>query len=188
MSLHQSALQVSPATRLAEGVESSTTLDVLVDRMRPASEHLVSSPGRARVLREGLFGHALHPILTDVPIGAWVSAALLDWTGGSRMHEASRRLVGVGNLASLPTAVTGLAEYAGLDRRSQRVASLHAVANNVALGLNTWSWFARRNEQHRLGRTLTAAALAAGGFGAFLGGHLAFTRKVGSHEPSTTGS
>lgn len=190
MSLHQPAKDVSPATRLAEAVESSTVLDPVVDRMRMGAQRLVSSPGRARLLREGLLGHAVHPVLTDVPIGAWMSAAVLDWTGGPQMRPASRRLVGLGNVASLPTAITGLAEYAGLDRESQRVASLHALVNNVALGLNTWSWFARRNEQHGLGRALTVAALASGGFGAFLGGHLAVARKIGSHDPSrhATGS
>ena len=27
-------------------------------------------------------GHALHPLLTDLPIGTWTSAVLLDWLGG----------------------------------------------------------------------------------------------------------
>lgn len=181
--MQQRTSDASPVTRLTDLIEGSTALDPLVDRMRPASESLVSAPGRAKLLRSGLFGHAVHPVLTDVPIGAWVSAAVLDWTGGPQMQPASRRLVGLGNVASLPTAVTGLAEYAGLDARAQRVASLHAVANNVALGLNIWSWYARREERHGLGRVLTVAALAAGGFGAFLGGHLAIGMKAGSHDP-----
>lgn len=183
MSSHEPDTDLSPATRLTHAVESATSLDALAASLHQGSQRLVADPGRARLLRSGLFGHALHPMLTDVPIGAWMSAALLDWTGGPRMRPASRRLVGVGNLAALPTAVTGLAEFTLLDARSQRVASAHAVANYVALGLNTWSWVARRKEQHGLGRMLTCAALAAGGAGAFLGGHLAIGRKDGSHDP-----
>jgi hypothetical protein len=37
-------------------------------------------------------GHALHPVLTDVVIGTWLSATLLDVTGSD--VAASRRLVG----------------------------------------------------------------------------------------------
>lgn len=170
-------------TRLTEGIESATGLDGLVGRIRQAAEQLVSEPGRARLLRSGPLGHALHPVLTDIPLGAWISAAVLDWTGGPQMRPASQRLVGLGNAAYLPTAVTGLAEYAGLDTRAQRVASVHAVANNVAVTLNVASWVARRNDRHGLGRALTAGALTVGAFGAYLGGHLAIGMKAGSHDP-----
>jgi uncharacterized membrane protein len=170
-------------TSLTDRLESAQGLDGLVGGIRKVADQLVSEPGRASVLRSGLVGHALHPVLTDVPLGAWISAAVLDWTGGPQMRPASRRLIGLGNAAYLPTAVTGLAEYAGLDARSQRVASVHAVANNVALGLNIASWVARRNERHGLGRLLTAGAMTVGGFGAYLGGHLAIGKRAGTHDP-----
>src|SRR5215207_9043026 len=57
-------------------------------------------------------GHALHPLLTDVPIGAWTSALLLDWIGGRGSERAADRLIGVGLAASVPTFVTGLTEWA----------------------------------------------------------------------------
>src|SRR3954452_4192110 len=53
-------------------------------------------------------GHALHPFLTDIPIGTWTSATLLDLIGGRASRPAARRLVATGVLASLPTAATGL--------------------------------------------------------------------------------
>src|SRR5919108_30564 len=34
-------------------------------------------------------GHALHPVLTDLPIGAWTSAVLLDWLGGEASRDAA---------------------------------------------------------------------------------------------------
>lgn len=99
------------------------------------------------------------------------------------MRPASQRLLALGNAAYIPTAATGLAEYAGLGRRAQRVASVHAVANNIALGLNLASWLARRGDHHGLGRLLSAGALTVGGFGAFLGGHLSIGMKAGSRDP-----
>ena len=35
-------------------------------------------------------GHALHPLLTDLPIGTWTSAVLLDWLGGGRAPRPPR--------------------------------------------------------------------------------------------------
>lgn len=183
MSLQPPNSDSSPLTGLTERIESATGLDALAGRIGHAADALVADPARAGLLRSGPLGHALHPVMTDIPLGAWISAAVLDWTGGPRMRPASQRLVALGNAAYLPTAVTGVAEFAGLDARSQRVASVHAVANNIALGLNVASWFARRSDRHGLGRVLTAGALTVGGFGAFLGGHLAIGMKAGSHDP-----
>jgi nitrite reductase/ring-hydroxylating ferredoxin subunit len=57
-------------------------------------------------------GHALHPLLTDVPIGTWTSAVLLDWLGGSRSAAAAERLIGLGLLSAVPAWVTGMQEWA----------------------------------------------------------------------------
>jgi len=43
-------------------------------------------------------GHALHPIMTDIPIGAWTSSVVLDWTGGRDSRSAADRLVLTGVL------------------------------------------------------------------------------------------
>src|SRR4051794_35882009 len=57
-------------------------------------------------------GHALHPLLTDIPIGTWTSAGLLDVVGGAGSRTASRRLIATGILAALPTAASGLNDWA----------------------------------------------------------------------------
>ena len=183
MSSQPRTSEPSPVSRLAEQIESTTGLDAVTSKVSPIAERLVSPPPLANLLRSGPLGHALHPVLTDVPLGAWISTAVLDW-GGPQMRPASQRLLAIGNVAALPTAVTGLAEYAGLDARAKRVATVHAVANYVALSLNVASWAARRKDQHVLGRALTLGALSVGGFGAFLGGHLAIGMKVGTHASS----
>jgi hypothetical protein len=35
-------------------------------------------------------GHALHPLLTDLPIGTWTSAVLLDWSAAGAEPAADR--------------------------------------------------------------------------------------------------
>src|SRR3954468_6876935 len=57
-------------------------------------------------------GHAGHPLLTDLPIGTWTSAALLDVFGGEDARGAARTLIGAGIIASLPAAATGLNDWA----------------------------------------------------------------------------
>src|ERR1700710_476864 len=62
-------------------------------------------PGSAikRMLSGAWLGHALHPILTDVPIGTWTSATLLDIAGGDDGESAAELLIGAGLAAALPT-------------------------------------------------------------------------------------
>src|SRR3712207_8837786 len=55
-------------------------------------------------------------------IGTWTSATMLDLFGGEETGAAAPRPVGLGILASLPTAASGLSE----DRKSTRLNSSHA--------------------------------------------------------------
>jgi uncharacterized membrane protein len=134
------------------------------------------------LLRSGLIGHALHPILTDVPIGCWTAATALDLRGRADDRGASRWLVGAGLAAAGPTALTGLAEYARTGREVQRVGALHAVLNVVATTLYLTSYVARTRRRHGLGVATALAGAAVTGASGYLGGHLTMARKVGSRD------
>ena len=55
--------------------------------------------GAAKDALSGVWlGHALHPLLTDLPIGTYTSAVLLDWLGGKAGRTAADRLIGLGLL------------------------------------------------------------------------------------------
>ncbi|UGS38195.1 Rieske 2Fe-2S domain-containing protein [Capillimicrobium parvum] len=139
------------------------------------------SPGPLRDALAGTWlGHALHPVLTDTVIGTWMSATLLDVTGGDR--AAARRLVGAGVIAALPTAVTGLADWAdseAADDGVRRVGAVHAVANNAALGLQVASLVARGRGRDGRGAALSLVAMGGVAASAYLGGYLSFERGVG---------
>jgi nitrite reductase/ring-hydroxylating ferredoxin subunit/uncharacterized membrane protein len=127
-------------------------------------------------------GHALHPLLTDVPIGTWTSSLLLDLVGGGQARPASRRLVGLGVLASLPAAASGLNDWADTTPASdsvRRVGAVHAVANVAALGLYVASYAARRRDDHGRGVALGLAGIGALTVGGHLGGHLSYAKGVG---------
>lgn len=160
-------------------LEEATALDDAVAAMKHAADALVANPRLREVLRGKELGHAVHPILTDVPIGAWMSAAVLDIAPVEGSAAAARRLVGLGLLSAIPTAVTGLAEWAAADRRAQRVGVVHAALNNVALLLYAISWFSRRRESGS-GKISGFLGLGTVMVSGYLGGHLAIGRKVGT--------
>ncbi len=137
---------------------------------------------RSDLLRSGLVGHALHPLLTDVPIGCWTAATALDVRGRQEDRGASRWLVGAGLAAAAPTALTGLAEYARTGREVQRVGAVHAALNVVATTLYLTSYVARVRRRHGLGVAAALAGAAVTGASGYLGGHLTLARKVGSRD------
>lgn len=166
----------SPALRATRRLEEATALDAVVDRLRPVVlSALRAQPKVAGLLHGKPLGHAAHPLLTDAPIGFWVSATVLDLSGGDApgRQRAADRLLGLGILSALPATATGVADWAVSDRRTQRVGSVHAMLNNLALGLYGTSWLLRKSGRRRLG---VAVALGAGGVlgvSGYLGGHMA---------------
>jgi nitrite reductase/ring-hydroxylating ferredoxin subunit/uncharacterized membrane protein len=127
-------------------------------------------------------GHALHPLLTDLPIGTWTSAVLLDWLGGRSMEDAADRLIGLGLAFSVPASVTGMTEWADAEPASEevrRVGAVHAAANGGAAMLFAASLAARKRGSRGAGRLLALAGAGVLGASGHLGGHLAFATGVG---------
>lgn len=177
---HTPRTDASLLPRTMRTLEEDARLDAAVDALSPVANRLVAAaPLRDALLGRSL-GHAVHPLLTDLPIGFWTSATVLDLTGGGRSHDAARRLVGLGVLSAVPTVLTGVAEWAVADRQSRRVGVVHAAANAAGLWLNVASWQSRRHGHHRAGLVLTLAANAAVAVGGQLGGHLTLVRHLGS--------
>lgn len=159
-------------------VERARALDPLSAVIGQVARLVPSGPG----LKAGPAGHALHPFLTDLPIGFFTSSMVLDFLGGRSARPASQRLIGLGLLSTLPTIATGLAEFQDVDREQGRVAATHAGLNATATGLYAWSYAARRQGAHAKGVLLGLAAGTAATVAGYLGGHMAIARKVGSRD------
>jgi hypothetical protein len=172
----------TPLVRWTRRLEEVTALDAPARALAGPVRSAFATGPRGAALRGDWLGHALHPILTDLVIGSWTSATLLDVIGGRGSQAAAQRLVGVGLLAVGPTVWTGWAEWSESGPREQRVGLVHAVTNGVAAGVYAGSWRARHRGQHAKGAGLALAGAAVSGFGAYLGGHLAIARKVGSRN------
>ncbi len=124
-------------------------------------------------------GHPVHPMLTDVPIGAFTSATILDVLGGRRGRRAADTLVVVGVAAALPTAAAGLADWSDTHGSEQRVGVVHAWANTAGVALYAASVPARLRGRRLKGTALGLLGLGVMGVGAYLGGYLSLGRGVG---------
>ncbi|WP_431728273.1 Rieske 2Fe-2S domain-containing protein [Verrucosispora sp. TAA-831] len=153
-------------------IEQASGLDRFGDRLQRAVQGTLRGQ-RVRDLLHGVWlGHPLHPAMVQVPVGSWVSAAILDLMPGQR--RAATTLTTIGTVSALPAAVAGLNDWAALSRDQRRVGLVHAASNTVALVLYSGSVAARFAGRHQLGRTLGWLGLGAAGAGAYLGGHLAY--------------
>jgi nitrite reductase/ring-hydroxylating ferredoxin subunit/uncharacterized membrane protein len=127
-------------------------------------------------------GHPLHPALSDLPIGLWMSATLLDVTGGDPAPrpglDAAGLLSAAGTVAAGATVLTGLGDWTVSNDQDRRVGLFHGLLNTAALGLQSASLAARVTGHRGSARTLGAAGLAVTAGAAYLGGHLVFTKGV----------
>jgi uncharacterized membrane protein len=163
-------------TRAGDGavgrVARATAVDPVADRIRSAVTS-VPEPVRSG-LRGDWLGIPLHPILTDVTIGAWTGAFVADLIGGRSARPFARRLLLLGNVAALPTIATGLGDWSRLDREGRRVGLVHAATNLTATLLYVRSSGARRRGRHGAGVGWGLAGATVATVGGHLGGMLVF--------------
>lgn len=123
-------------------------------------------------------GHSVHPVLTDVVIGASTVAVLfevLGWLGVADLRSALVWALGLTWLAGLATIVTGLTDYKDTASGDERnVAGLHGLINIVATVGFILAFVAYLGPQGALGPSLLIGAYVVLSVGAFIGGHVVF--------------
>jgi len=165
---------------LAERIGTIGTLDRVARPLAGlAGKAIPTGSARKDALSGAGLGHPLHPLLTDVPIGSFTAATVLDLIGGRRSRDAVDTLLALGIAATLPTAAAGLSDWADTYGPDQRTGVVHAAANIVALTLFSGSLAARRTGRRGFGRVLGLAGMGAMATGGYLGGHLSYARGVG---------
>src|SRR5207245_7887128 len=87
------------------------------------------------VLHGTWLGHPLHPVLTDIPLGAWSVAATLDLLGsnGTRARQrAADAAIGIGLAGAAGAAVTGITDWQHTTADDRRVGLVHGLVNTLA--------------------------------------------------------
>ncbi|MFJ4693023.1 Rieske 2Fe-2S domain-containing protein [Streptomyces sp. NPDC088766] len=164
---------------LLDRLERSPRADPLIDTLGNGVRALPLGRGRD-VLHGRWLGHPVHPVMVQVPIGSWLSAAVLDTLPG-RSREAGL-LVGVGLATAAPAALAGAVDWAELHREQTRVGLVHAVANLAAVGLYAASLTCRLRGRPAAGRTYGFLGMTAVGLGGMLGGHMAYRQASGANH------
>ncbi len=166
-------------TRLTDLIERSPALDAVAKPLAAGVSKLIPRGPINDILSGTVSGHPAHPALVLAPLGAWLSATALDLFGGRGSRDAAQRLLGIGNLAALPAALSGANDWMDTRGPEQRVGVVHGLANVGGLTLFTASWLARRRGDHRTGVVLSLFGMALATGSGWLGGHLAYARGVG---------
>lgn len=166
--------------RLAATIEQATWLDPPAEKVASVIRRVLPSRGPIRDAASGTpIGHPAHPALVAVPIGTWSAATILDLLPGRTNRAAARRLVGLGVLSALPSAITGANDWVDTSGAERRVGMIHATLNTAALGMFVSGWFARWRGRQLKGAALSVAGLGTATAAGWLGGHLAYALGIG---------
>ncbi|MCY1229445.1 hypothetical protein D9M72_418090 [compost metagenome] len=163
--------------RLMRQIEQLEALDPAVRVAEPKAGRLVQNERVRSFLHGDATGIPLHGILTDVPFGAWFMAMFLDLYPDEGTQRAATRLMGLGVISAVPTALSGWAEWALAGRGTQRVGIVHAGLNAAAVLIFAGSWAARLRGKRRLGVGLARFGALVVIAGALLGGYMGSARR-----------
>lgn len=157
----------------------SARLDAIGRRLQALLARIYQRPAgkRAKDLLNGTWlKHPLHPALTDIPIGAWTTAAVCDLatlTGRRNLDAAASAAIYVGAAGAAGAALAGIADWSDTGGAQRRTGLAHAGMNTAALALQLASLWARRRGA-RGARGLSLAGFGIAAAAAYLGGDLVY--------------
>lgn len=180
------------ARTLVSWVTPLTWLDTIAEPVQRAANALFGANRATQRAKDLLNGtpirHRIHPALIAVPIGAWTTGLLLDLleARSERPREWARSAdaaIALGLASALPTAASGLADWADTYDDQRRVGIAHALSNSIALTLYATSLGLRLTGRRGAARVCGVLGFGAVTVGGMLGGELVYT--FGVNVPHT---
>jgi nitrite reductase/ring-hydroxylating ferredoxin subunit/uncharacterized membrane protein len=155
---------------------------------------LTGSPLKRRldnILNGVWLGHPLHPLLTDIPVGAWTVALGLDTyemgTGHAQFAPGADAAVVIGLVGGIASAITGLAQWQYTDAEPRRTGMAHALLNTTGVALYITSAVLRARGKRSLGQSAALLGYGCVAVAGYLGGDLAYNLRIGvNHAPGQT--
>jgi nitrite reductase/ring-hydroxylating ferredoxin subunit/uncharacterized membrane protein len=189
---------LSPPLRHAVGefVENQTWLDKLAGPIQSWLLKFFGQPGQPNrkvkdLLNGTWLGHPVHPMLTDIPLGAWSGTMLLDLAWLNEEAEGTARGADItlllGLLGAGGAAVTGTTDWSDLDGTDRRVGLMHGLLNIGIAGIYTTSFVLRLMGKRRAGIALSTTGYLTSLFSAYLGGELILAKGIGVNHVAWQG-
>ena len=179
---------------LIDAIEKQDWLDTAADTLQPAILDAFKAGGDGgqkikNFLHGTWLGHPLHPLITDVALGAWTTAAVLDCcelAGSKNYKKGADAAVAIGLAGGVGSAITGLTDWTGTTKKKRKIGLMHGLLNIGAASLYATSLIMRKNK----GSRGTAIALSMVGYGltsisGYLGGTLVYGEQMGVDHTAT---
>jgi nitrite reductase/ring-hydroxylating ferredoxin subunit/uncharacterized membrane protein len=186
---HLEVLEVTVARNpIVDLIDRQEWLGSIAGVLAPAVTKAFKAAGKSgRDVKNFLNGvwlaHPLHPVLTDIPIGAWTTALVFDAASAIRRNDSFDRgadaAIGIGLVGAAGAAVTGLTDWSDTDGTAKKMGLVHGVMNLTATGLYIASLVSRNRRQRKLGRLYALLGFATSCSAAYLGGELVYSEQVG---------
>jgi nitrite reductase/ring-hydroxylating ferredoxin subunit/uncharacterized membrane protein len=170
-------------------IKKQDWLEPIAERLQPTIAGALAPEGSigpkvADILHGTWLGHPLHVVLTDVPLGSWIAAAVLDAleqkTGSRVIGRGADAAIAVGLVGAAGAAITGLADWSKIGGgQPRRIGLAHGLLNATATACYVTSLCLRQIYSRRTGRRFALLGLMVSSLAAYLGGHLVFKEKLG---------
>jgi uncharacterized membrane protein len=134
-------------------------------------------------------GHAVHPMLIPIPLGMFIGTLVFDLiyliTDDPQYATVSFFMIATAVVGGVLAIATGAVDYGGIPKgtRAKRVATVHAIGNDIVVALFAVSWLLRLgpddHEPSALALILTFVGAALSFLTGWLGGELVERLGVG---------
>jgi nitrite reductase/ring-hydroxylating ferredoxin subunit/uncharacterized membrane protein len=160
-------------------IDSQAWLDTVGDPLQKLVNDVFANAGpQGKQVQDFLngkwLGHPVHPMVTDVPVGAWTCTMALDTIGAIRDDEGLQRAadvtLGIGLAAGLASAVTGLTDWKDTYGDERKLGLLHGLTMIATVTVYSAALSARLAGGRKAGVALANLGYALVSAGAYLGG------------------
>ncbi len=176
--------EISANRRPVDRLGKSPLLASIADAVQPVVRQVLEAAGSGvnDLLHGKPLGHPLHPVITDVPVGAWTVTAVLDLielSDGPDVAFAADASLVVGLLGGLGAIASGLSDWSDTADDPKNVGMAHALLNSVSFTGYLASYGLRRAGKRRTAIVTALLAYGVSGLAAYLGGELAYGLQLG---------
>ncbi len=176
------------AEDVIDAIAQQKWLEAAGDKIQPAIINTFKAGGEAgqkikNFLHGTWLGHPLHPIITDVPVGSWTAAFVLDameLAGNKKYQAGADAAIAIGLFGAAGAAVSGMTDWSGTSKKKRAIGLMHGILNVSATALYATSYFLRKNKSSRkIAIELAMLSYGIVSASAYLGGHLVYVEEVG---------